>query len=222
MSRLAKLWWGLVRFGFRLLYNEMAFTYDMVSKVVSLGAWRSWQRSALKHLPAGKGLRVLELAYGTGNLHLDLHEAGYEVVGCDLSPFMARITQQKFARQKRSARLVQGKAQQLPFRDKSFQGVVSTFPTDFIIQAATIREVHRVLDDGGVFVIVPNGVLTGGGVLEIVLEWLYKITGQREHSEGDQLDSIRRFFEPYGFEVELFREPCPHSIAEVIRARKRV
>ncbi|MCZ7544410.1 MAG: hypothetical protein M5R40_13175 [Anaerolineae bacterium] len=43
---LERLWWALVRFGFRLLYNELAFTYDLVSRVVSLGQWRAWQRAA--------------------------------------------------------------------------------------------------------------------------------------------------------------------------------
>jgi hypothetical protein len=50
MRSAPSLWWRLVRFGFRLLYNEFAFSYDLVSKVVSLGAWRCWQQSALKHL----------------------------------------------------------------------------------------------------------------------------------------------------------------------------
>jgi hypothetical protein len=68
MKQLTGLWWRLVRFGFRLLYNEMAFTYDAVSAVVSLGEWRSWQRAALNFLPplsaprAGAGARHGQLA----------------------------------------------------------------------------------------------------------------------------------------------------------------
>ncbi len=37
-----KLWVGLIKFGFRLLYQEMAWTYDWVSWLVSLGEWRRW------------------------------------------------------------------------------------------------------------------------------------------------------------------------------------
>jgi ubiquinone/menaquinone biosynthesis C-methylase UbiE len=77
------LWRRLLRFGFRLLYNELAFTYDMVSAVVSLGAWRCWTRAALRQL-ASDGL-ILELAHGTGNLQLDLAAAGRRSVGFDLS-----------------------------------------------------------------------------------------------------------------------------------------
>ena len=67
-----RAWWALVTFGFRLLYNEMAFTYDWVSWIVSLGQWRAWQRSALEHITAPPGTRVLELAHGTGNMQIDL------------------------------------------------------------------------------------------------------------------------------------------------------
>ena len=37
-----RLWWRFVRFGFRLLYNEFAWTYDFVAWVVSFGQWKAW------------------------------------------------------------------------------------------------------------------------------------------------------------------------------------
>jgi ubiquinone/menaquinone biosynthesis C-methylase UbiE len=114
------LWWRLIGFGFRLLYNELAFTYDLVSYVVSLGAWRCWQKAALKHLDITQGARVLELAHGTGNLQVDLNAAGYKVVGYDLSPYMGRIAERKIRRQNYPVRLARGRAQQLPFPAGSF------------------------------------------------------------------------------------------------------
>ena len=90
-----KLWWSLVRFGFRLLYNEMAFTYDWVSWLVSFGQWRRWQRAALRYLNARPDELVLELAHGTGSLHLDMRARGYRTIGLDLSPYMGRIASRK-------------------------------------------------------------------------------------------------------------------------------
>jgi ubiquinone/menaquinone biosynthesis C-methylase UbiE len=136
---MAAWWWQLIRFGFRLLYNELAFTYDAVSYVVSLGAWRCWQRAALKHITANADRRILELAHGTGNLQLDMLGAGYRVVGYDLSPYMGRIARAKLARRGLPVRLARGRAQQLPFATGGFGTVVSTFPTDFIIAAETLR-----------------------------------------------------------------------------------
>ncbi len=211
------LWWRLLRFGFRLLYNELAFTYDLVSHVVSLGTWRCWQRSALHHLNVSPGAWVLEIAHGTGNLQLDLNTAGYNVIGFDLSPYMSRIARGKLRRNHLPIRLARGRAQQLPFPSNAFSAVVSTFPTNFIVASETLAEVRRVLRDDGRFVIVPNGVLTGAGAVETGIEWLYRITGQRDGAPGD----IASFFAGYGFEATSLEERCPRSVAQLIIAQKR-
>lgn len=214
---MAEVWLRLVRFGFRLLYNEMAFTYDLVSSIVSLGAWRCWQRTALKHLDVPVGAEVLELAHGTGNLQLDLHTAGHTTFGCDLSPHMGQIAHRKLHRDHLPSRLVRARAQQLPFPSGHFAAVVSTFPTDFIVAPETLEEVHRVLLPDGLFLIVPNGILTGGEIISRGIEWLYRITGQRE---GTAIN-VEWLLAPYGFQAQVVEEQCPRSLAQVIIARKK-
>ncbi len=212
------LWWRLIRFGFHLLYNQFAFTYDLISDVVSLRAWRCWQRTALKHLNAQPGAPILELAHGTGNLQLDLNAAGYHIVGYDLSSYMGQIAKQKLMRQDYPVRLACGRAQQLPFPANSFDAVVSTFPTNFIVAPETLHEVYRVLRADGRFVIVPNGVLTAGGAIEAGIEWLYRVTGQRNNGVSD----MTSFFADFGFETHTTQESCPRSVAQVIVAQKKV
>jgi ubiquinone/menaquinone biosynthesis C-methylase UbiE len=212
-------WWNLVRFGFRLLYNEFAFTYDLVSKTVSLGAWRCWQRTALKHLHAEPGSCILEIAHGTGDLQLDLNTAGFKVVGHDLSRNMGHITQAKLNRHSLPSRLSRGKAQTLPYPPETFAAVVSTFPAEFILAPETLREVYRVLQPQGHFVIVPNGVLVGSSAVAAGIEWLYRATGQR--GEGTPSDDLTAFFDGYGFAADILEEPCPRSVATVIVARKK-
>ena len=213
------MWARAVRFGFYLLYNQFAFTYDLVSKVVSMGQWRCWQRTALGHLGAQPGDGVLELAFGTGDLQLDLNAAGYRVFGHDLSPFMLRIASAKLRRHRQTPRLSRGMAQALPFADGVFQAVVSTFPSDFILQPTTLREIHRVLKPDGRLVVVPNAVLNGSGAVEAGIEWLYRVTGQRGGSTADP-NTIQHFLAPYGFEARLVEEVCHGSVATVIISRK--
>lgn len=219
---IARLWWGLVRFGFRLLYNELAFTYDVVSKLVSFGQWRCWQRAALKHLNVPAPALILELAHGTGDLQLDLHAAGYLSIGYDLSPYMGQITRRKLARQGIPARLTRGEAQHLPFADQSFAAIVCTFPTDFIFAEATLREAWRVLPPAGRLVIVINGAFTREGSSVRFVEWLYRITGQRAEPQANEtmFDGILQRFEGCGFEAQLLREPCQGSYAQLIVATK--
>jgi ubiquinone/menaquinone biosynthesis C-methylase UbiE len=209
-------YWQLVKFGFRLLYNEMAWSYDTVSWIVSLGEWRSWQRAAIKHLNVERGARVLELAHGTANLQIDLRTAGLDSVAVDLSPYMGRIARHKLLRNRIVPRLVQARAQALPFPDGSFPAVVSTFPTDFIVERATLAEVYRILKPGGRLVFVPNGVLTRGGIARQGLEVAYRATGQR----GSGSVRIEERFDSAGFKLSTVTEQCRISMAQVVIAEK--
>lgn len=215
-EQLENAWWKLVEFGFRLLYNEMAFTYDVVAWSVSLGQWRNWQRTTLDHLGTQPGDTVLEMAHGTGNLQLDLHAEGYRRIGMDLSTAMGHIAQKKLQRHHLSAPLIQARGQALPFANSSFDAVVSTFPTPFIIEPTTIQEIHRVLKPGKRLVTVFNGVLVSGGVLRDALETAYQVTGQRGPWPGE----IANRFAATGFALESVTQKCPLSIAYLLIATK--
>ncbi|HEX6385885.1 MAG TPA: methyltransferase domain-containing protein [Anaerolineae bacterium] len=173
---LRQLWHRLVRFGFRLLYNELAWTYDAVSWLVSFGEWRAWQRAALPFVAGG---RVLELGHGTGHMLLALQAAGYEMVGLDVSPHMGRLARRRLLRGGMAALLVRGQGQALPFATASFDTVLATFPTDYIVDPVTLAAVHRVLRPGGRLVIVPEGHLIGSGLHHRFIDWLFRVTGQR-------------------------------------------
>lgn len=171
-----RLW----RFLFRLLYNECAIVYDLVSFAVSLGQWRSWQRAALRYLPAAEAGRVLELAHGTGDLQLDLLRAGYRTVALDLSSQMGKLARRKTARARLRADLVRGDALRLPCKSNSLSAIVCAFPTPFIFCAPVLGEMARSLVPSGRVAIVLVGQLLGGGILPALIRRLYRATGQRD------------------------------------------
>ena len=224
MRLLSNLWWRIVHLGFRLLYYELAFTYDLVSKVVSLGEWRDWQRTVFQHMPPSDDGLVLELAHGTGDLQLDLLEHEYSTIGYDLSPYMGKLAKRKLLNQKLPANLVLGRAQALPFPNNRFRSVVSTFPTDFIFQSATLSEINRVLINQGSLLVVLSGTFEGTGPLRKVLEWLYRITGQRgiENHVEDTYKRIKRQLHGAGFDAKIVEETCSRSTALLVVAHKIV
>ena len=167
----------LIRFAFWVLYNPLAWTYDAVSWLMSAGRWRAWQRVVL---PEVHGTRVLELASGTGDLLLDLAAHGSRaLVGLDLSPTMVRIAQRKLRRAGIQVPLLRGRAQQLPVASASIDTVVSTFPSEFAFAPHTLSEIARVLAPEGRAIIVVLAHLLPDTLWERLLEWLYRITGQR-------------------------------------------
>lgn len=214
---MTRLWQSAIRFGFRLLYREFAFSYDAVSWVASMGAWRCWVESSLRHLPAGGP--VLELAHGPGHLQVALAARGVIACGLDLSPQMGRQAYKRLRRQSYPARLARARVQALPFASETFTAVLSTFPTEYIIEPATLREVQRVLIPGAPLIIVPTASFTSGGAGKAALGWAYRATGQHGAAHAN-LEPIAGLFQPYGFAVDVYEEPCPRSLALVVVARK--
>ena len=207
---LNKLW----RFGFRLLYNECALAYDIVSAAVSLGRWRSWQRSALAFLPAPDAGPVLELAHGTGDLQLDLRGAGYRAVGLDLSRNMGRLARRKLARYEMRAALVRGDAARLPVKSGSLAALLCTFPTSFIHQPQTLSEIERVLQRDGRAVIVLAGFLDGRSPIRVLIKALYRLTGQA-HDKVAEHELLDLFHTP-GLRAEARLKRLADSVAQIV------
>jgi ubiquinone/menaquinone biosynthesis C-methylase UbiE len=196
-----------IRWAFGLLYNPLAWTYDLVSWTVSVGQWRSWQRAALPYL---RGRQVLEVAHGTGNLLLDLVSLGFTPVGLDASPAMGRLAGRKLRRALGGpglpVPLARAVVQALPFGTGSFQSLVSTFPTEFLGDPAAVAEFYRVLTPGGVLVCVPAAQITGGALGDRWAAWLFRVTGQ---TVVDWFSPLVERYTAAGFQarVELVRQP---------------
>jgi ubiquinone/menaquinone biosynthesis C-methylase UbiE len=166
-----------IRWGFARFYREFAWTYDTVAAAVSGGRWPDWGRAALPYLRG----RVLELGCGTGNLQRSLAQYP-EVrwpVGLDASPQMLGITLRKLIRAGLPIQLLRGVAQALPFAEQSFDSVVATFPTDYIIDPATLAEIGRVLRPGGRLVVVLAATFSRAGAYTRLVDLLYRATLQR-------------------------------------------
>lgn len=204
----------LRRFGFRLLYNECASSYDMVSAAVSLGRWRSWQRSALPFLPAPDSGVVLELAQGTGDLQIDLVNSGYRTVALDLSRNMGTLARRKLARHGMRASLATGDAARLPFRACSVAALVCAFPTSFVFQPRTLAEIERVLQRDGRAVIVLTGFLTGSGIVRWLIKILYLLSGQVNQAIDE--NALHGLFDANGLTAETQVAQLADSRAQIV------
>ncbi len=202
-----------IKFGFNLLYHEFAFTYDAVAWLVSLGQWQAWGRTVLVR---ARGPRVLEIGHGPGHLLIALARSGRRPIGIDLSPQMIHMAQRNIRQAGVKVPLVQCRVQALPFRSGEFDSVVATFPSDYISELATLREVERVTNERGEMIVVFGAQLIGRDPSKVLIEWLYRLTGQRETKPDDE-ESI---FDRVGMPARIETETIGASTVTLIVAEK--
>jgi ubiquinone/menaquinone biosynthesis C-methylase UbiE len=167
---------SVVRWAFTRFYREFAWTYDAVAAAVSGGRWAEWGRTSLPELRG----QVLEIGCGTGNLQRSLQQStSHWAVGLDTSLYMLAITRRKLTRAALPIHLTRGVAQALPFAPNSFDSIVATFPTDYILDSATLAEIWRVLRPNGRLVVVLAATFGRSGLYQQAIGLLYRITLQR-------------------------------------------
>lgn len=138
------------------LFDTITPGYDCFNRIASLGLDRAWRRRTIDSLQLAPGMTVLDLAAGTGDLSVEsvlkMLPLGI-VVACDLSHPMLRSAAGKWARHPVAGwhlRYAQGRAEQLPFPEGSFNAATIGFALRNVSDlGGTFRELRRVLRPGG-------------------------------------------------------------------------
>ena len=199
---------------FHYLYTYLAVFYDAVAWTSSMGQWRQWQSAAMIDFTEGA---ILELGHGPGHVQLDLHQTSCTTYGLDPSPQMIKMARRRLRKAGYPVNIVRAKAQGLPFAAQSFHSVVSTFPSEYIVDGGTLREVWRVLSPDGVLIIVGVIEITGKSLPDRFARWLYNITGQ----SGAIPRNWEKYFHNHGFDPRLEEVKMPRSrVSRVIARRK--
>ncbi len=135
--------------------------YDVLAPVygrVVPGLYELATSRAAERLSAGAPATILEVGVGPGHI---LTAVGHRnksamAVGVDVSKGMLNQSKRMLKKRNVQAKLVLGDAVQLPFRDGSFEGVVTSFLLDLFRQEQipdALREMCRVLAPGGRIVV---------------------------------------------------------------------
>ena len=137
------------------LYHELAWSYDLVSWVVSGGRWSRWREASLLYMRKMQTGRTLELGFGTGELLITLaQKADHKLYGLELSSAMHQVTDKKLKCQQLAVPRVRASAQNIPYATASFDTIISTFPAPYILDRSTLQECRRVLAPDGRLIIV--------------------------------------------------------------------
>ena len=149
----------------RELFAPLGPTYDRYASLLSLGQDQRWRRFLVSRLAVGPEDTVLDVATGTAAVAVELVRAhGCSVVGVDQSREMLEAARSRLTRAGVSdrVRLVEARAEQLPFADSSFDGLTFTYLLRYVDDpAATMRELARVCRSGATIAMLEFGLPRG-------------------------------------------------------------
>lgn len=135
----------------REIFDETAPWYDWAIGFLSFGSGDWYRREALQRAGVAPGMRLLDLATGTGvvaRAAVEVMGDAQAVVGADASFGMLRSGRTGNAK-------IQAPAEQLPFASQSFDRVSIGFALrHFADLGVVFRECHRVLAPGGKLLIL--------------------------------------------------------------------
>lgn len=142
----------------RGVFDSVAGRYDVMNDVMSAGLHRLWKRFAVDAARPRTGMRVLDLAGGTGDLaRLFARRVGPAgtVVHTDINLAMLAEGRDKLIDRGLALPTVQCNAEALPFADRSFDVVSIAFGLRNVTRKeAALEQMRRVLRPGGVAVVL--------------------------------------------------------------------
>ena len=134
------------------LFAGLPRHYDALEETLSLGQNRRWRRAMVDAVVAHRPRRVLDVATGTAGVALQMtRRTSASVVGLDVTTAMLQQGRERVRADGAAGRvaLLAGRAEQLPFRDETFDGLTFTYLLRYVADpAATLRELVRVLEPG--------------------------------------------------------------------------
>jgi demethylmenaquinone methyltransferase/2-methoxy-6-polyprenyl-1,4-benzoquinol methylase len=134
------------------LFAGLPRRYDLLVELLSLGQNRRWRRAMVDRIVPARPARILDVASGTAGVALQLERrTGAAVTGVDLTEAMLRRGKANVEADGARDRvtLVNGRAEQLPFPDATFDGLTYTYLLRYVADpAATLRELARVVKPG--------------------------------------------------------------------------
>lgn len=199
------------------MFDRLAARYDRFNSVMSLGLDAYCRGLTLRSVRAG--MRILDVGTGTGDLALDAARivgSGGEAVGLDFSPDMLKIAAQKAraAGLEGRVRWVQRSAEDIPFEEAPYDGVVSGYVLRNIYEHidSILAGIYKALKTGGWISFVDlteprNPVMRrlSYAYLESVTRLCGRLIFGSDYPDTYLRDSMKRFLKTDEFEALLTR-----------------
>jgi demethylmenaquinone methyltransferase / 2-methoxy-6-polyprenyl-1,4-benzoquinol methylase len=133
------------------MFDGVARRYDFLNDLLSLGRTKAWRRVATATISPKAGMKILDIAAGTGSSSRPLADAGANVTPLDFSKGMLDAGRKRHP----DLNFTQGDALNLPFTDGEFDVTTISFGLRNTANTqSALREALRVTKAGGRIVVV--------------------------------------------------------------------
>ena len=105
------------------MFDGVANRYDFLNDLLSLGRTKAWRRVVTSIIGPKPGIKILDIAAGTGASTRPLVDAGADVIAVDFSAGMINVGKKR----NKDIKFVQGDALNLPCEDNSFDVTTISF-----------------------------------------------------------------------------------------------
>ncbi len=144
----------------KAMFNAVAPRYDFLNRFLSMGCDSYWRKVAVNEFDSVGNKTILDVATGTADIALEIatrDPAPFKIIGMDFSQEMLKLGNAKIASKRLSQdiKLFPGSAENLPLRDKTFDGAITAFGVrNFTDAKLGVQEMHRVLKHEGKIVVL--------------------------------------------------------------------
>lgn len=141
------------------MFNRIAFRYDFMNRVLSLGIDVGWRKKAIRELKKENPKVLLDVATGTGDVAIMAYELlkPDRIVGIDISEEMLKLGRTKLLklRLEQQIQLQSGDSEAINFPEATFDAVTVAFGVrNFEHLEQGLAEIQRVLKPGGKLIIL--------------------------------------------------------------------
>jgi demethylmenaquinone methyltransferase/2-methoxy-6-polyprenyl-1,4-benzoquinol methylase len=195
------------------VFSNVATRYDLMNDLMSGGLHRAWKDALVTAVNPPKGSRsfaLLDLAGGTGDIAVRVIEAGgtgTRLTVLDINDEMLAVGRSRSLEQGYDISFVEGNAEALPFRDRSYDAVTIAFGIRNVPRIPpALAEAYRVLRIGGHFLCLEFSTVDVPGLaasydfysFNVIPALGRAVTGDAQ-AYRYLVESIRRFPRPDAF-----------------------
>ena len=197
----------------RRMFDRIAPVYDLMNSLMTGGLDQRWRRDAVRAARIGHGMRVLDVACGTGRLaRLAARRVGSSgrVVGVDASTGMLRRARRSAGDAAVEYRLADALA--LPFPDASFDAATIGFGLRNLADYGRgLGELRRVVRPGGRVVVLEIAQPSAGPARALFGFWFRRVV--------PLLGRLVRHPGAYAYlPASVLAYPDPERVAQLLRA----